>query len=136
MVIPNPRKRAYIMAYTIRTDPDTMLLDCNSSDPHRMVYPGKMRAMDDCAIALKQKIFSPLIEMLPNALAMKLVNIATTTSKTCENSLDLGVKNSWKNPRRIPSPKLIGQSIGRASNAKGPTQTDANPYTRIRSQSV
>jgi len=69
-----------MMAYTIRTEPATIERDCSSSDAQRTKYPGRMRAMADCARAEKQNKSPPLID--PNARARNEVRTAAETSNT------------------------------------------------------
>jgi len=41
---------------------------------------------------------------------------------------------SCMRPRRQPSKKAMGRSMGRAPKAKGPTQAEATPYIKTRNQ--
>lgn len=38
--MPKPRKREYITEYTMRTEPETIFLDCSSSAPHTVTGGG------------------------------------------------------------------------------------------------
>lgn len=69
--------------------------------------------------------------MLPNALARKEVSTAAEISNTFEYRFERGDKTSCRMPRRHPSRKAIGRSIGRALKANGPTDAEANPWTRM-----
>ena len=89
-----------MIAYTMRIDPGTMALDWSSRAEHtggeishffygdclggdvdsQTSQPGKISAMELCAMAEKQNI--SLRPMLPRPLAAKLVMILAPTSKT------------------------------------------------------
>ena len=113
------------MAYTNRTDPATMHRDWSSREPRNTVYPGRIKAIDDCAIEEKQNNPPPLIE--PAARARKLVMITAKISKTFEYWPDNGAMMSCMIPRMAPRMKMMGRSINRAEKAKGPTHALAKP---------
>lgn len=96
------------------------------------VYPGRIRAIEDCANAEKQKTLPPLME--PIARAMKLVRTAAEISKTFEYKSDFGATMSCSIPSKQPRKKATGRSMKRAPKANGPTEALARPYTRTRSQ--
>src|SRR3954463_10366993 len=116
----------------MRTDPAMILRDWSSRLAQSTVYPGKMRAMADCARAEKQKRGSPWNLMLPKARARKEVSTAAEISNTLEYNLDLGDRINCSIPRRQPSRKATGISIGRASKANGPTDALAQPWAKMR----
>lgn len=96
------------------------------------IYPGRIKAMADCAKAEKQKSSPFLIE--PNARARKLLRTVAQISKRLAYVFDMGVRTSCMKPTREPRMKAIGISIGRAPKAKGPTEALAKPETIIRIQ--
>ncbi len=95
--------------------------DCNSREPQRTIYPGRMSAIEDWARAEKQKRSPP--RMLPNARARKDVNTAAEISKMLLYSSDFGATMSWRKPSKHPSINAIGMSIRRPWNASNYQRT-------------
>jgi hypothetical protein len=109
------------MAYTMRTEPDTRLLLCNSNAAQSTMYPGRMRAILLCAMAEKQNTGCPLWYIEPKPRDVKAMRTAASTSKTCENCSDRGTTTNCRNPSEQPKTNDGPKSAGREEKANGPT---------------
>ena len=145
-----------MIAYNIRTLPETILFDCNSKDPiTRMlpltrkwylqtIYPGRMRAIEDAVNELKQN--NPRGGIEPNALARNEVMIAALISKTLLYNMECFATTNCSKASTTPRIKAIGVSIHLAPKANAvvnniqsrtlrPTQTEARPYIKTTTHS-